>query len=118
MDNFLAAYLAIGLGVIFLLAGFYFKKLVLFIISTLAWFIVTFFCLSDYATSNELYVLGLGVFAFAVAITAAITPYYYLAESNAATKKSDAQQMQDDYTEYHNQVGEIRNLRNIRRGKR
>lgn len=116
MDNFLASYLAIGLGVIFLLAGFYFKKLVLFIIAVLAWFIVTFFCLNEYATTNELYVLGLGLFAFAAAVISAITPYYYLAERNERPiPKNDAEQMQEDYDNYGKELDSYRNLRNLKK---
>jgi hypothetical protein len=111
MDNFLASYLAISLGVIFLLAGFYFKKLVLFIIATLAWFIVTFFCLAEYAARNELYVLGLGLFAFACAVISAITPYYYIAERNEKPiPKSDVDLMKDEYKEYNDQVDSYRSL--------
>jgi Na+/H+ antiporter NhaB len=119
MNNFLAAYLSIGLGVIFLLAGFYFKKLVLFIIATLSWFIVSFFCLADYAVTNELYVLGLGVFAFACAVISAITPYYYLAEQNAkGIPKNEFDVMKDEYDEYHGQVDAYRNLpRTLRKRK-
>ena len=112
MDNFLAAYLSIGLGVIFLLAGFFIKKLVLFIIATLAWFVVTFYCLTEYAAHNELYVLGLGVFAFACAVISAITPYYYLAEKNEKPiPRNDAEQMQDEYDTYDKELSSYRNLR-------
>ncbi len=111
MDNFLAVYLALGIGLVLVIAGFYFKKNVLFILATLAWFMVTFYCLAEYATNGELYVLGLGVFGFAAAVVCALTPYYFLAEKNAEKpRKTDIEQMQDDYADYHDQVNAHRGL--------
>lgn len=80
--------------------------------------IVVFYCLSIYTTSAELYVLGLAVLSFTAAIASFILPYTLIVPAEKKAPRNDAEQMQDEYQAYNDELTSYRNLRNMGKKKR